>query len=64
MTNNDSPLGTGFEGSGGVGSTNPVDASPDFIQHPGYSHALGCGFNGMPCIACVCGLPNKPEVKP
>jgi len=54
------PSGGGFEGSGEGGSASPVESSPDFIIHPGHSHALGCCFNEMPCIECACGLPNKP----
>ncbi len=30
-------------------------------QRPGFSHALGCQFNGIPALACVCGLPNAPK---
>lgn len=28
---------------------------------PGWHHALGCQFNSIPVIACVCGLPNALE---
>jgi hypothetical protein len=47
---------------GELGAATPEDAR-GLVQHPGCSHALGCMFNGMPCLECCCGLPNKPEVK-
>lgn len=49
------PPGTGIEGPGQDGAATPGNT------FPGFSHALGCQFNTIPALACVCGLPNKPQ---